>query len=82
MVSLEQPCTACTITTNLVIEILTKRQKKQDSFDLDVIKLKHIKELCAIEGVEVEKLPLIIVDGEQITAGTFPSKGALEYYFR
>ncbi len=80
VISLKQPCTACVITTNLLFELMQKLKKRDDSLDISLIKLSHINEIYEIEGVEVEKLPMIIVDGEQITAGSFPTREMIKYY--
>ncbi len=80
VISLKQPCTACVITTNLVFELMQKLQKRDSELEINLIKLAHINELYAIKGVEVEKLPIILVDDEQITAGSFPTREMIKYY--
>lgn len=80
VVNLKQPCTACIITCNLVKEILRKLQKTHGDFELEIIELSHINEAPSVEGLEVEKFPAIIVDGEQITAGSLPQKAMLISY--
>jgi len=71
MVDLLHPCTACLITDNLLRESLEKVKQLRDDVDVEYIVIEHPKKLAEIEGVEVEKLPLLIVDGEQISAGSF-----------
>ncbi len=80
VISLKQPCTACVITTNLVMELMVKLKKRDDTLEIELLKLSHINELYGIEGVEVEKLPIILVDDEQITAGSFPKREMIKYY--
>lgn len=71
MVDLLHPCTACLITDNLLKESLEKVKKSRDDVDVEYIVIDHPNELAGIEGVEVEKLPLLIIDGEQVSAGSF-----------
>lgn len=70
LITQKQPCSACVITTNLNMETMDRIQKLRDDIDYELIEINHPKELMDIEGVEVEKLPIITVNGEQITAGT------------
>lgn len=80
VVNLAQPCTACIITCSLVKEILKKLQKTHGDFSMEVVELAHIKDAVSVEGLEVEKFPAIIIDGEQVTAGSLPSKNMLISY--
>lgn len=80
LVTLEQPCTACIITCNLTEEIIIKLRKRNGDFPFRIVRLKHIKEIKDVAGLEVEKFPAVIIDGEQVTAGTFPHPDMLKYY--
>ena len=72
VVILQDPCSACFIMSGLVREICDKLQKKIDFIDVEYNELENLKNLHSIEGLEVERFPAIIINGEQITAGTIP----------
>ena len=74
VVVLHYPCSACFIIGGLVREMLDKLQIKMDFIDVEYLVLENLKNLHSIEGLEVESFPAIIINGEQITAGTIPDK--------
>ncbi|HBE78446.1 MAG TPA: hypothetical protein DDW65_11825 [Firmicutes bacterium] len=74
VVSMKQPCTACLITGNLLKEILAKLQKEQPWIELEFIELDNLKQVGMVPGLEVEKLPALLINNEQVTAGSLPSK--------
>jgi len=78
IVYLEQPCSACFIIYNLILEIMKKLKDKYDFLDINYIEIKGPKDLHQIEGLEVEKFPAIIIEGEQVSAGTVPDIRLLE----
>ncbi len=78
--TLDQPCTACLITCRLTEEIIEKVRKRGGDFPFRIVRLRHIKEAAAVEGLEVEKFPAVIIGGEQVTAGSFPHPDMLKYY--
>lgn len=80
VVSLAQPCTACVITCGLVKEILEKLRKTHLNFELELVELEHIRDAASVEGLEVETFPAIIIDGEQVTAGSLPDRNMLKAY--
>ena len=71
MIDLLHPCTACVIADNLLRESLAKVQKQRDDVDVEILALSHPRELARFPAVEVEKLPLLIIDDEQVSAGSF-----------
>lgn len=71
LVDLTVPCTACLITDNLLKEVLEKVRRIRGDVETEMIRIERMSELRSIPGVEVEKLPLILIDGEQVTAGGF-----------
>jgi len=77
VVSLKEPCSACLITAGLLKEMLEKLKSKYCHMEVIYTTLEHIREASAVEGLEVEKLPALIVNGEQITAGGLPALGQL-----
>lgn len=74
VVELHYPCSACFIIGGIVKEMFDKLQKEMDVIDVEYIELENLKNLHGIEGLEVESFPAIIINGEQITAGTIPDK--------
>ncbi|MGB4632305.1 MAG: thioredoxin family protein, partial [Tepidanaerobacteraceae bacterium] len=69
---MKEPCSACLILNNLVKEIIAKLQKKFDNLDIQYVEFSNLARIHEIEGLEVEKFPAIIVNGEQVTAGELP----------
>ncbi|MBZ9685995.1 thioredoxin family protein [Clostridium estertheticum] len=74
VVLLQDPCSACFIIGGLMREMFDKLQKKMEIIDVEYRWLENLKNLHSIEGLEVESFPAIIINGEQITAGTIPDK--------
>jgi hypothetical protein len=74
VVLLRDPCSACFIIGGLIKEMMDKLQKEMDCIDLEFTELEDLKNLHNIEGLEVESFPAVIINGEQITAGTIPDK--------
>jgi hypothetical protein len=72
LVSLEQPCSACIIIEGHIKEMLSKLEKRMDYIRMEHVIIDNLKEIHRIEGLEVEKFPALILDGEQITAGSLP----------
>jgi hypothetical protein len=74
VISMKQPCTACLIIDNLLKETLTKLQKEEPWIELEFIELDNLKLVGLVPGLEVEKLPALLINDEQVTAGSLPSK--------
>lgn len=74
VVMLQNPCSACFILDGLVRELFEKLKGKMDFIDVEYKELQNLKNLHSIEGLEVESFPAIIINGEQITAGTIPDR--------
>ncbi len=73
------PCNACAIITALNRETFEKVGAKRKDFTYELVVIDHPKELASMPFVEVESLPIAVVDDEQITAGTIlPPKRLLE----
>ncbi|HML49550.1 MAG TPA: thioredoxin family protein [Clostridia bacterium] len=71
MIDLLHPCTACVIADNLLRESLGKVQKARADVEVEIVALSHPRELARYPAVEVEKMPLLIIDDEQVSAGSF-----------
>jgi hypothetical protein len=80
VVALKNSCNACLITKGIVVEILEKLKKENVNIHLERIDLESLKDVQSVIGLEVEKFPAVIVNGEQITAGSIPSKKCLLSY--
>jgi hypothetical protein len=72
LISLEQPCSACLIIEGHINEMLAKLEKRQVGIEIEHIVIPDLKNVHAIEGLEVEKFPALIINEEQITAGELP----------
>lgn len=68
MVSLKEPCSACLIIDGLLRETLDKLGRETD-IDVEFIVLENLKDVSKVEGLEVEKFPALLINGEQVTAG-------------
>ncbi len=71
IVTLKEPCTACQIIEGLIRDMLKKLKAQYDVEVVNTI-LQHPKEAATVEGLEVEKFPALLINGEQITAGSLP----------
>jgi hypothetical protein len=77
IVTLSQPCSACYITEGLVREMFNKFKKEFPFIDIEYIILDNLREVANIEGIEIEKFPAVLIDGEQVTAGSVPDKNQI-----
>jgi hypothetical protein len=78
LVTLDEPCSACIIITNLIKEMFKELEGEMPEVTFTIIEMHHIKELKEIKGAEVEKMPIILIGDEQITAGSLPNKRYLK----
>ena len=69
----KSPCTACVISNNLDLETLRKVAAARSDFTYEVVEINHPREVWSVPGLEVEHLPAVILDGEQIAAGNIIS---------
>jgi hypothetical protein len=44
---------------------------------LEIIELDNLKQVAMVQGLEVEKLPAVLINNEQVTAGSLPTKEQL-----
>lgn len=77
LVTLKQPCTACLITGNLIREMLEKVGRELDYAEIEYVELDSLKAAHSVDGLEVESLPAVLINNEQITAGSLPMKNQL-----
>lgn len=77
VVSLKQPCSACLIIYGIIKEMLEKIQKDFEFVDIEYVELDNLKQVHSISGLEVEKFPALIINDEQLTAGSIPAKEQL-----
>lgn len=78
LVTLNEPCNACIIISNLIKEMFTYLERELPAVTFEVIELDHIKKIKNIEGIEVEKMPIILINDEQVTAGSLPNRKYLK----
>ena len=69
LVTMANPCSACLMIDGLMRGLLRKTADGMDNVELVIEELRHPKECADIDGLEVEKLPAVLIDGEQVTAG-------------
>ena len=73
LITMANPCSACFMTDNLLRALIKKvaeqmkAENKNIEFEIEI--LNHPRECAGIAGLEIEKLPAVIIDDEQITAG-------------
>lgn len=77
LVSLKDPCSACVIIDGLLKEMLIKIQKEMDNVQVEIIELNNLNQVHSIKGLEVEKFPAVLINDEQVTAGSLPSRQQL-----
>jgi hypothetical protein len=70
MVTLKEPCTACHIIAGLMKETIAKIQQNYSNVQVEFIELNDLKRVHEIQGLEVEKFPAIIINDQQVTAGS------------
>jgi len=78
LVTMVHPCSACLINDNLMRELFTSLKDSNPDVSFTVTVLNHLRELPSVEGLEVESLPAVLIDGEQITAGSLLHRRQLE----
>ncbi|WP_070000910.1 thioredoxin family protein [Cellulosilyticum sp. I15G10I2] len=78
LVTLDEPCSACIIITNLIKEMFKELAHQMPEVTFTIIEMHHINELKGIKGIEVEKMPIILIQDEQISAGSLPNKRYLK----
>ncbi len=64
------PCTACVIINGLSMESLEKVALRRPGFTYEIVEVGDPSDLADVPGLEVEKLPALILDGVQRTAGS------------
>ncbi|MEG0712919.1 MAG: thioredoxin family protein [Niameybacter sp.] len=78
LVTLKEPCSACIIISNLIKEMFVYLEKELPAVSFEIIELNHIKGIRDIKGIEVEKMPILLLNDEQITAGSLPNREHLK----
>lgn len=78
MVTMEEPCSSCVIIVGALREILQRFSERYQEVNVEVVELKHPSEVYSVEGLEVEKFPALIINGEQISAGSIVTLRQLE----
>ena len=76
-IGMKYPCSSCAIIQNLNLEIIEKVRSKRPEIEYKQIILLNPKELYQIEGIEVEKMPIILLNQEQVSAGNLISSKQL-----
>lgn len=69
LVTMANPCSACLMIDNLLRELFQKVSAQMENVEFAVEVLNHPRECSGVVGLEVEKLPVVIIGDEQVTAG-------------
>lgn len=77
LVSKDQHCASCTISDQIVREVLEEFKKKHPEIHVEQINLESDEE-CKVPGVEIQQFPSILLNGKQITAGSIITEDRLE----
>jgi hypothetical protein len=70
IVRLARACSSCAIIENLVQESIRRVQRDYPQLEVNERVVDSIAEINAVEDLEVERFPAVILAGEQITAGS------------
>jgi hypothetical protein len=82
MVTLRYPCTACVIIDQAVHEVVGKLKTLFPDLEIAERVLESPKEARSVEGLEIERFPALLLNGEQLTAGSIPNRRELERTIR
>jgi hypothetical protein len=77
LVSKDQHCASCTISDQIVREVLREIQTKHPDIQINHVKLRADEE-CTVPGVEIHQFPALLVRGKQVSAGSIITENRLE----
>jgi hypothetical protein len=63
------PCGSCQVIEQLTRESLQKAAREDSRLEVVVREIRHPRELREVPGLEVERMPALLVQGEQVSAG-------------
>ena len=63
------PCGACQVIEQLLRETLERATTEDNRFELMTHEIRSPSELRGVPGLEVEKMPAVLINGEQVSAG-------------
>lgn len=78
LVTLVQACSSCAIVETLVRESVEKVLAKAPNVEYEATFVGTPQEIEAVPNLEVERFPALLVNGEQITAGSIITPRDLE----
>jgi len=70
LVRLKNPCNACIIVGRLLIESIERACRERPDVEFTETELADIRDAAKVPGVEIERFPAILLNGEQVTAGS------------
>lgn len=82
VISLKYPCNACQIVYQAVKEVIEKVLPAFEGAKVEYLELENLKGIHEITGLEVEKFPAVLINDEQMTAGSIITKRQLEEMLR
>ncbi len=81
LIRLQEPCSACVIIDGLIQEMLQKMQIVYPDVIVEMMTLDSLGQVREVEGLEVEKFPVLFVNGVQMTAGSLPTPQQMRKWF-
>jgi len=80
LVVAKYPCSSCLIIGSLNQRALQKLADSRQDVTFELVEIEHPSALAKVSGVEVEKLPAILINDEQISAGSIvPGRRLMEW---
>lgn len=76
------PCGACQVIEQLTRESIERAIRDDPRLELVVHEVRHPSELRGVPGLEVEKMPAVILEGEQVSAGRIITIRDIKEYLR
>ena len=77
LVSKDQHCLSCTLSDQIVREVLQQIKKKHPSYSVKHIQL-SADQKCTIPAIKIHQFPSLILNDKQITAGSIITEERLE----
>ena len=81
LIRLQEPCSACVIIDSLIQEMIQKMQVVYPDVKVVMMTLDSLGQVREVEGLEVEKFPVLFVNGVQVTAGSLPTPQQMKIWF-
>ena len=70
IVRLKNPCNACIIVGRLLVESIERVRQEWPELEVEERELEDVREAVNVPGIEIERFPALLLNGDQITAGS------------